>query len=74
VIFFINDFFSVSSYLGFCYYLLIGIFGLSAYRAMVLIKQIIRYKSLRKRDLHDIFEERERTFEFLKITIPEEFS
>jgi 1-acyl-sn-glycerol-3-phosphate acyltransferase len=74
VIFFIVDFFSVSVYYGLCYYLLIGIFGLSAYRAMVLIKQIIRYKSLRKRDLHDIFEERERTFEFLKITIPEEFS
>lgn len=74
VIYLIQYLFGCSNWIGFLYYLLIGIFGLSAYRAMVLIKQIIRYKSLKKRDLHDIFEERKRTFEFLKITIPEEFS
>lgn len=73
IIFMFDDLFGVSNWIGFFYYLLIGLFGLSGYLSLTVIKEIIRFNNLKKIDLSDIFVVRNKTIETLSKVLPSEF-
>lgn len=73
VIFLFDDFFNLSLWWGFAYYLLIGLFGLAFYVSIQRIKDIVRISKLRKENLNELIEKSNHISSLLKKTIPSEF-
>ncbi len=73
IIFLFDDFFQISNWLGFLYYLLIGLFGLAFYIGLKTMKDLIRIFNFKNENLDELKEKRQRLFSLLKNTIPKEF-
>jgi len=73
VIFLFDDFFNVSNYWGFIYYLLIGLFGLGFYMNMTLVKDLIRSSKLKKENVDELIDKRNQVIRLLKKIIPSEY-
>ena len=71
-IFVFSNFFDVSNWFGLLYYLMIGLFGLSAYNSMILFSTIVKIILLKKRDLNELLENRNVVYSMLVKTLPKE--
>lgn len=69
----LSDFLEVSSWYGFLYYLLIGLFGLSAYNSMNFVRRVFKNIGLRKINNTEIIKKRNQLKFLLEKTLPVEF-